>query len=115
MKQRPSVAGASRWGPVGEEYRVALRDLTFNSKPIINNLTFFAQDHAAAASELSQVLGEHLVSVLQLLCRVVRPLTLCSVSSCLSAVVPSRYQITCTLPDRLYLQKYWGSLCWLLH
>ena len=48
---------------VGDEYRYALRDLTFNSKPIINNLTLFAHEQVAYAAILGRVLCDHLVTV----------------------------------------------------
>lgn len=54
---------AGRETTIAEEYKIALRDLTFNSKPIINNLTFFAQENASHAALLSRVLSDHLVNV----------------------------------------------------
>lgn len=48
---------------VGRLYRNALRDLTFNSKPIINNLTMLAQEHAKEATSIVQVLLNHLQTV----------------------------------------------------
>lgn len=96
MSRRP----AGRENRIADEYRIALRDLTFNSKPIINNLTFFAQENVAHAAVLSRVLSDHLVNV--------GSSPLCTVTNAAyPAVVPPRYQITSTLPDRLYMQKYW--------
>ncbi len=51
---------------VSEEYRLALRDLTFNSKPIINNLTLFAAEHGnddETARLISGILCQHLAQV----------------------------------------------------
>lgn len=48
---------------VARQYQHALRDLTFNSKPIINNLTMLAQENSAYASSIVQVLIAHLLSV----------------------------------------------------
>ncbi len=57
------MARRNESGSISEEYKYALRDLTFNSKPIINNLTLFAQEHLNAASLISRVLIDHLLSV----------------------------------------------------
>lgn len=51
------------WTSISDEYRYGLRDLTFNSRPIINNLTLFAQDHVGSAPALARVLTDHLVNV----------------------------------------------------
>lgn len=60
----PKLGGVPpSWSSVEEEYRHALKDLTFNSKPIINNLTFFAQENVRSASDISQTLSDHLLSV----------------------------------------------------
>lgn len=48
---------------VARQYQHALRDLTFNSKPIINNLTMLAQEHSPHASSIVHVLISHLLSV----------------------------------------------------
>lgn len=48
---------------VVEEYRRAIGDLTFNSKPIITNLTIIAQENVAAAPALARVIAEHLLTV----------------------------------------------------
>jgi pre-mRNA cleavage complex 2 protein Pcf11 len=45
------------------QYRHALRDLTFNSKPIINNLTMLAHENVAYASTVVQVLIDHFLTV----------------------------------------------------
>jgi len=46
-----------------DEYRRALCDLTFNSKPIINSLTFLAQESRPAASSIVRAVDDHLRSV----------------------------------------------------
>jgi hypothetical protein len=48
---------------VAKKYRNALRDLTFNSKPIINNLTMFAHGNIAHAPLIVKTLVSHLVTV----------------------------------------------------
>lgn len=100
-----TVNSQGRWRSVSEEYRYGLRDLTFNSKPIINNLTLFAQDHVQSAPELARVLTDHLVMVkrrsscLDLLIHVVNPP--------LDYLVSPRVQASCTIPYRLYCEKHW--------
>ncbi len=49
---------------VAQQYRHALRDLTFNSKPIINNLTMLAHENITQAPAIVKVLTSHLTSVL---------------------------------------------------
>lgn len=104
-----TINSQGQWGSVGEEYRYGLRDLTFNSKPIINNLTLFAQDHVQSAPELARVLTEHLVTV----CTVWPPSQSpsCSLTHSpqlpLCHVVPPRVQAPCIIPYRLYCEKHW--------
>jgi pre-mRNA cleavage complex 2 protein Pcf11 len=45
------------------KYRHALRDLTFNSKPIINNLTMLAHENIAHAPLIVKSLTSHLITV----------------------------------------------------
>lgn len=49
---------------VARKYRHALRDLTFNSKPIINNLTMLAHENIAHAPLIVKTLTSHLITVL---------------------------------------------------
>lgn len=49
---------------LAQQYRLALRDLTFNSKPIINNLTMLAQENITNASTVVQALIDHFLTVL---------------------------------------------------
>lgn len=51
---------------VAQQYRHALRDLTFNSKPIINNLTMLAHQNMNHAPALVTTLLGHLVAVLSI-------------------------------------------------
>ena len=45
------------------QYAVELRDLTFNSKPIINTLTMLASENKPAASSISAVVEKHILTV----------------------------------------------------
>lgn len=44
-------------------YQMALRDLTFNSKPIINNLTILAGQNVTVAPAIVQVILSHMERV----------------------------------------------------
>lgn len=57
------MAWKPEWDPIAFEYKNALRDLTFNSKPIINNLTAIAHQHISMAPAVARVLSDHLVFV----------------------------------------------------
>lgn len=46
-----------------ESFRVALFDLTFNSKPIITGLTVKAREMIAYAPSVAQVIEQHLMNV----------------------------------------------------
>lgn len=100
------VNSQGQWNSVSEEYRYGLRDLTFNSKPIINNLTLFAQDHVQSAPELARVLTDHLVMVRK--CPSSRAnLFIRATNLLLDYLVFSRVQASCIIPYRLYCEKHW--------
>ncbi len=46
-----------------DEYKSSLDDLTFNSKPHINMLTMLADDYREHASEIVEVIEQHLEKV----------------------------------------------------
>lgn len=48
-----------------EAFRVALQDLTFNSKPIITGLTVKAREYADYAPSIVRVIEDHFVNVLR--------------------------------------------------
>ena len=54
-----------------EQYMQELRELTFNSKLLINNLTVLAEDHKGAASSIVAAIERHLSTVR--FCRVACP------------------------------------------
>lgn len=66
-QQQMPGAGASppllSFDALRREYRSALSELTFNSKPIITQLTIMAQENAHASRVITQVLEEHIRSV----------------------------------------------------
>lgn len=56
---------------VAQRYQLALRDLTFNSKPIINNLTMLAHENIDNAGSIVQVLVNHFLAVLKSACSII--------------------------------------------
>lgn len=49
---------------LGADYALELQQLTFNSKPIITNLTILAQENAAAATAISTAIEKHIQKVI---------------------------------------------------
>lgn len=58
MSRRPELDA------IAADYRRALRDLTFNSKVVINHLTEITQENVDAASVIVRVIQDHLLNVL---------------------------------------------------
>lgn len=48
---------------VKQDYLESLQELTFNSKPIITNLTVIAQENVAFAQVIAQAIEEHIIKV----------------------------------------------------
>jgi pre-mRNA cleavage complex 2 protein Pcf11 len=46
-----------------QDILVSLRELTFNSRPIINNLTIIAQENVYAAQAITRAIEEHISRV----------------------------------------------------
>lgn len=61
---------------VARQFKHALRDLTFNSKPIINNLTMLAQEQVSHASSIVPVLLSHLLTVLISCLSIISPVSI---------------------------------------
>ena len=50
---------------VALEYASELLDLTFNSKPIINNLTIIAGENIPAGSEIVRIIEDRILKVIR--------------------------------------------------
>lgn len=48
---------------IAQDYKCSLMDLTFNSKPIINNLTIIAHENMEFAHIITKVIEEHINKV----------------------------------------------------
>lgn len=48
---------------VMDEYKSSLKELSVNSKPLINMLTMLAEDHEQHAPEIVQVIEDHINKV----------------------------------------------------
>ncbi|KAJ3035116.1 mRNA 3' end processing factor, partial [Rhizophlyctis rosea] len=56
----PTTTPAAALDQIKQEYRASLQDLTFNSKPIITNLTIIAQENVNAAQAIVGAIEEQM-------------------------------------------------------
>lgn len=106
------------------EYASELKDLTFNSKTLINTLTMLAGDNLDAASSVAAAIDQHILTVSSISCfyEFTRSVTSFNASIALKrwrlpmsssltwhAVCPCP-QAVCPVPDGQHSEEYWLAL-----
>jgi pre-mRNA cleavage complex 2 protein Pcf11 len=57
------MVSATELEAIRQDYITSLDDLTFNSRPIITNLTIIAQENIQAAEVITRAIEEHISKV----------------------------------------------------
>src|SRR5271167_1015119 len=89
-----------------QDFLASLRDdLTFNSRPVIMNLTQIAGENINAASTIAKALEEHIQKV-----RTCKFMTFQYSVIVSDSVGTANTEIACFISTRLDMQKYWKSV-----